>query len=183
MGQVWEGTSPRWAGAPPHHGPKAPRVWGGGTSTLLGGQVSPSWPPPLPSRWDLEGAGPLSPSPIYSGGFGPAMNMSFHLSWRSPTPLPPRLSQCLAKPCWSATLLHHHHAIVLLLDGGFLNLSLLLAGSRRGRRHRSVRVLNAEVPSVRRLDHDEYDSINPVLLNASARDLQGYVDALLPSRC
>ena len=44
-------------------------------------------------------------------------------------------------------------------------------------------MLNAEVPSVRRsaiddLDHDEYDSINPVLLNASARDLQGYVDAL-----
>ena len=29
------------------------------------------------------------------------------------------------------------------------------------------------------LDHDEYDSINPVLLNASARDLQGYADALL----
>ena len=29
------------------------------------------------------------------------------------------------------------------------------------------------------LDHDEYDSINTVLLNASARDLQGYVDALL----
>ena len=47
----------------------------------------------------------------------------------------------------------------------------------------TVRVLNAEVPSVWRsvigdLDHDEYDSINPVLLNASARDLQGYVDAL-----
>ena len=44
-------------------------------------------------------------------------------------------------------------------------------------------MLNAEVPSVRHLvigdlDHDEYDSINPVLLNASARDLQGYVDAL-----
>ena len=29
------------------------------------------------------------------------------------------------------------------------------------------------------LDHDEYDSINPVHSNASARDLQGYVDALL----
>ena len=45
-------------------------------------------------------------------------------------------------------------------------------------------MLNAEVPSVRHLiigdlDHDEFDSINPVLLNASARDLQGYVDALL----
>ena len=40
------------------------------------------------------------------------------------------------------------------------------------------------MPSVRRsvigdLDHDEYDSINPVHLNASAHDLQGYVDALL----
>ena len=44
-------------------------------------------------------------------------------------------------------------------------------------------MLNVEVPSVRHLvigdlDHSEYDSINPVLLNASARDLQGYVDAL-----
>ena len=52
--------------------------------------------------------------------------MSSHLSWRSPTPLPHRLSQCLAKPCWSATLLYHHHAVVLLLDGVFLNLSLSL---------------------------------------------------------
>ena len=48
----------------------------------------------------------------------------------------------------------------------------------------TVRVLNAEVPSVRcsvigDLDHDGYDSINAVLMNASARDLQGYVDALL----
>ena len=37
----------------------------------------------------------------------------------------------------------------------------------------TVRVLNAEVPSVRHLiigdlNHDEYDSINPVHLNASA---------------
>ena len=49
---------------------------------------------------------------------------------------------------------------------------------------RSVHVLNAEVLSVRHLvsgdlDHGEYDSIIPVLLNASARDLQRYVDALL----
>ena len=48
----------------------------------------------------------------------------------------------------------------------------------------TVRVLNAEVLSIRHLvigdmNHVEYDSINPVLLNASARDLQGYVDALL----
>ena len=51
---------------------------------------------------------------------------------------------------------------------------------------RSIRVLNTEVLSVRHLvigdlDHGEYDSINPVLLNDSARDLQGYVDALLSS--
>ena len=42
---------------------------------------------------------------------------------------------------------------------------------------RTVRVLNAEVLSVQHLvigdlDHDEYDSIIPVPLNASARDLQ-----------
>ena len=47
----------------------------------------------------------------------------------------------------------------------------------------TVHVLNVEVPSVWHLvigdlDHVEYDSINPVLLNASARGLQGYVDAL-----
>ena len=48
----------------------------------------------------------------------------------------------------------------------------------------SVRVLNTEVLSVRHLvigdlDHGEYDSIIPVLLNAYTRDLQRYVDALL----
>ena len=47
---------------------------------------------------------------------------------------------------------------------------------------RSVRVLNTEVSSVRHLvigdlDHGEYDSIIHVLVNASARDLQRYVDA------
>ena len=47
----------------------------------------------------------------------------------------------------------------------------------------TIRVLNAEVLYVWHLvigdlDHGEYDSINHVLLNASARDLQGYVDAL-----
>ena len=100
--------------------------------------------------------------------------MSFFSCWRSPTSLSPHISRCLAKPCRIATLLHHHHAVVLLLDGVFLSTSpSLLAGSRRGRRHRAVRVLNAEVPCVRHLiiddlNHDEYDSFNPVLLNASA---------------
>ena len=44
-------------------------------------------------------------------------------------------------------------------------------------------MLNAEVPSVRHsvigdLNHGEYDSVIHVHWNASARDLQGYVDAL-----
>ena len=47
----------------------------------------------------------------------------------------------------------------------------------------TVRVLNTEVLSVRHLvigdfDHDEYDYLNHVLLNASAHDLQRYVDAI-----
>ena len=75
----------------------------------------------------------------------------------------------------------HHHAIVLL------DLHQLLLPpcwiKKEETSSPTVRVLNAEVPSVRRsvigdLDHDEYDSINPVHLNASACDLQGYVDAL-----
>ena len=33
MGQVWEGTSPRWAGAPPH---KRPRAQEGGKGETLG---------------------------------------------------------------------------------------------------------------------------------------------------
>ena len=94
--------------------------------------------------------------------------------WRSPPPLPstPPLSRCLAKPCRIATLLHHHHhAVVLLLDGVFLNLSLshcwikawetspgCTCVERRG-------VLRSALGD---LDHDEYDSFNPVLLNASA---------------
>ncbi|XBI56448.1 hypothetical protein VPH35_038039 [Triticum aestivum] len=49
-----------------------------------------------------------------------------------------------------------------------INLSFPLAGSRRRRCRCSVRVLNAEVPSVRHsvigdLDHGEYDSINPFI--------------------
>ena len=78
------------------------------------------------SSWggNPRGDAPSSPPPIYIGLLGATKHMSLPLSWRSPTPLPPRLSQCLAKPCWSATLLHHHHAVVMLLDAVFPNLSL-----------------------------------------------------------
>ena len=67
----------------------------------------------------------------------------------------------------------------------FLNLSLLLAGSRCGRRHRAARVLNAEVPLFgarigihRDLNRYEYDSLIRVLATLPSRDLQRYEDAL-----
>ena len=67
----------------------------------------------------------------------------------------------------------------------FPNLSLLLAGSRRGRRHRAAHVLNAEAPLFgawigfcRDLNRYVYDSSNRVLVTLPTRDLQGYEDAL-----
>ena len=79
--------------------------------------------------------------------------------------------------------LHRHHGVMLLEFS--LNLSYPLAGSRRRRRPRAVRVLNAEAPLVRRLDRifrdlnrREYDSINRVLVTLPLSDLQGYEDAL-----
>ena len=95
--------------------------------------------PPLsplgrPPRWDLGlaatprggnlGGGAAPPFPLYIVGFWAAIHTRTSPSWRSPTPLPPRLLRCLAKPCWSTVLLHHHHAVVVLLDGVFPNLSL-----------------------------------------------------------
>ena len=53
MGQVWEGTSPRWAGAPlPHKGPRRLGFGEGAHPHYLGGKfpLFPPWPPP---RWDL----------------------------------------------------------------------------------------------------------------------------------
>ena len=90
----------------------------------------------------------------------------------------PRL--CLAKPCQDPAASTTTPSCCWIS----INLSLPLLDQEGGDVFPTVRVLNAEVLSVRHLvvgdlDHDEYDSINPILLNASARDLQGYVDALL----
>ena len=126
---------------------------------------------------DLEGKKPAPSTPIYSGEAHGSSTPSPGASLPPVTPLPPRLR--LAKPCRDPATSTTTPSCCWIS----INLSFPLAGSRRRRRRCSVRVLNAEVPSVRHsvigdLDHDEYDSINPVLLNASARDLQGYVDAL-----
>ena len=159
MGQVWEGTSPKWAGAPPPPPrPKAPRVWGRGCTHLTWGASFPSpplgrppdgilgWPPPLGwnPRWERS---PPSP-PIYSGGEGGQPHLKpWHLppsrdtssspvgAWRSPAGLPrSSTTTTLLCCCWT--------------ESSSTSPSLL-AGSRHGRRHRAVRVLNAEVPSVR----------------------------------
>ena len=147
-GLYGEGNQPKWAGAP--HPPRAhaPRVGGEtlkGAPPLLGGQAPSPWPPP--SRSHLEGAGPLPPSPINRGVRGGLHTTSKAQPLPSPTLL--LLHKSLAKPCRStaASPPPRRRAAVGAL---FLNLSLLLAGSRRGRRPRSIRVLNAEVPSVRR---------------------------------
>jgi hypothetical protein len=80
--------------------------------------------------------------------------------------------------------LHRHHAT--MLPELSLYFSFSLAGSRRRKCPRDVRVLNAEVPSVRHLDRifrdlnrREYDSINRILVTLSLSDLQGYEDVLL----
>ena len=57
MGQVWEGTSPRWAGAPPHQGPRRLGFGEGVLPPNLGGKfpLSAPWPPPL------DGIGAVAP--------------------------------------------------------------------------------------------------------------------------
>ena len=74
MGQVWEGTSPRWAGAPPPQGPKAPRVWGGAHPPYLGGMF-PLFPPLAATHMGIGaaatpregtlGGGAALPLPLY----------------------------------------------------------------------------------------------------------------------
>ena len=91
----------------------------------------------------------------------------------------------LAKPCRDPRYFHHHAVVLLDLHQPLLPPCWI---KKEETSLPTVCVLNAEVSSVRRLvigdlDHGEYDSINPVHLNASARDLQGYVDALLSPRC
>ena len=164
-------------------GPHAPRVGnprGGGASTWLGGQVSP--PLAAAPLGDPISQGWRTPPGAYIKGGERAATDSLG---RLPPPLQhlslsQKLGEALPRPATSTTTPSCCWISI--------NLSFPLAGSRRRRRRCTVRVLNAEVPSVRHsvigdLDHGEYDSVIHVHWNASARDLQGYVDALLSPRC
>ena len=186
-GLKWEGNQPLvgW-GAP--LGPPPMRLGLGtlgGVPLALGGKATPSPPcgrrPPLRSH--LLGPAPPPQGAYIKGGEG-----GQHTTALGASLLPCNTSLFLSQKLGEAlpeTRYIHHHAVVLL----DLHQPLLpLAGSRRRRRRCTVRVLNAEVPSVRHsvigdLDHGEYDSVIHVHWNASARDLQGYVDALLSPRC
>ena len=148
--------------------------WGGWTPPPLGRT--------LPWRKGQGCALPLSLGPIYSGGKG---GQQYYSLGCLPPPLlhlsvSQKLGEALPRPATSTTTPSCCWISI--------NLSFPLAGSIRRRRRCTVRVLNAEVPSVRHsvigdLDHGEYDSVIHVHWNASARDLQRYVDALPSPRC
>ena len=130
--------------------------------------------------WRLDLLGPAPPQgPYLKRGEGGQPHPS---PWSLPLPMYHlSLSLSLAKPCRDRRYFHHHAVVLLDLHQPLLPPCWI---KKEETSSPTVRVLNAEVPSVRRsviddLDHDEYDSINPVQLNASPRDLQGYVDALL----
>ena len=130
----------------PPQGPKAPRVWGGGAPTLLGGQVSPLPPLAATQMWigaaatpreGTLGGGAALPFPLYiveakgqpntrsSSPVGAALPLFLLIScgaWRSPAGVP--RSSTTTTPlccCW--------------MESSSTSPSLL-AGSRRGRRHR-----------------------------------------------
>ena len=116
----------------------------GGAPLALGGKATPLGRRPL-LRLDLRGPAPLSLAPIYMWGLGgqphPSSGAALPLSqvllfsrgaWRSPAGLP--RSSFTTMPsccCW--------------MESSPTSPSPL-AGSRRGRRNRATRVLNAEAP-------------------------------------
>src|SRR3954470_15889892 len=80
--------APGGLGAPPSLGPMRLGLGGNpsGGAPLAWGASPPPWPPP-PSRSHLEGAGPLAPSPINSGGEGRAATHNKAQPLPSSTPL------------------------------------------------------------------------------------------------
>ena len=165
MGQVWEGTSPRWVGAPPTRAQGEERREKGQTLGSDGPKAHLVVRPPLcplgrPPRWDLGlaatprggnlGGGAAPPLPLYILEvwaaqhtrvpllLGAALPLSLLVScgaWRSPARVP-RSSTTTTPLC------------CCWMESSSTSPSLL-AGSRHRRRHRAVRVLNTEVSSVR----------------------------------
>ena len=128
-----------------------------------------------------------SPStPIYSGeahgsyrrSSGTALPLFLlllsHGAWRSPAGLPrSSTTTTLLCCCWMESSSTSPSS---LLDQGAGDVSALHVCCTRRCRPFGARVIGD-------LDHGEYDSVIHVHWNASARDLQGYVDALPSPRC
>ena len=151
---------------------------GEGAPPLALGGTPPPWPPP-PLGDSISRAG-APPGGLYKGG-GREGSRTPDI-WRLPTPLATPLPPVVAWRSPARTLLHPPPR--RRAAGSSSTSPFPLLDQEGGDVIRSVRVLNAEVLSVQHLviddlDHGEYDYLNPVLLNASARDLQRYVDALL----
>ena len=94
---------------------------------------------------DLEGKKPAPSTPIYSGDAHGSLTLA-----PGATLFLPNTSSVvvvLGEALPENYKLHHHAVVLPELS---LNSSSPLVGSRRRRRPRAVRVLNAEAPSVRR---------------------------------
>ena len=135
---------------------------GWGSSPLPWGARQPL--PPFGRRPPLDlisRAGAPPPTGAYIKGGGRAAHNSLG---RLPPPLQHLSRRSSAKPCRRAATSTTTPSCCWI----YINLSFPLAGSRRRRRRCIIRVLNAEVPSVRHsvigdLDHVEYAFLIPVL--------------------
>ena len=162
VGQVWEGTSPRWAGAPPHQGPRRMGEWEGANPrsrwalrpTLVAPPLSSPWPPP----WMGSGAGRLllgvetlrgaqPPPPLYIVEVWAAQDTRERLSFGAALPLSLLLLPVCAWRSPAGSRYFHHHAVVLL----DLHQPLLPPCWIKKEDTSLLRTcMNAEVPSVRR---------------------------------
>ena len=113
----------------------------------MGGKSPLPWPPP-PSRSHLEGPAPLAPSPINRGVRGGQPDHPPRRSPPLPNTSPPPL--CAWRSPVGVLPLHHHHAVVLPVELSSSTSPSPLLDQEGGDVSRPVRVLNAEVPSVRR---------------------------------
>ena len=114
----------------------------GGSSPLPWGArqpLPPLWPPP-PLEIPSLGAG-APPGGLYKGGEGGQQHTALGASL---LPCNTSLSLVEARRSPARDPLHPPPRRRAAIGAFFLNLSLLLAGSRRGRRHRAVRMLNTE---------------------------------------
>ena len=118
-------------------------MWWKAPLGALGGRETSPWPPPPPSRSHLLGPAPPHGTPIYSGGRGGIS----HQPLAPPSP-PLRLSLVVsAKPCFCDAL---HPPPRRRAAGSSSTSPPPLLDQEGGDVSRPVRVLNAEVSSVRR---------------------------------